>query len=66
MLVGISEAAANWIAKKGNIVGVGVDTSSGDPGNTSDFIVHKILAKHQIYILENVKIPSEFPGTDII
>ncbi|KAF2882733.1 hypothetical protein ILUMI_23466 [Ignelater luminosus] len=63
---GLSEAAAEWIVKSRKIVGVGVDTASADAGRDINFPVHRILSAHQIYVLENVKIPAAFPDTGFI
>lgn len=57
---GISGAAAEWIVKNGNIVGVGVDTASVDGG--SDLITHKIMYGANIYGLEHVKMLDKMPG----
>ncbi|RZF48664.1 hypothetical protein LSTR_LSTR010754 [Laodelphax striatellus] len=52
----ISKGAAEWIAKNGNIVGVGVDTASVDYGPNGDYKVHKVLSRANIYNLENVNL----------
>ncbi|XP_044253582.1 kynurenine formamidase-like [Tribolium madens] len=58
---GLSPEAASWIAETGKIVGVGLDTPSVDPGTSTDFQAHRILAKNMIYIMENVKILENLP-----
>lgn len=37
---GFSGDAAEWLARRRNPVGIGVDTMSLDPGNSADFAVH--------------------------
>ncbi|KAJ8941469.1 hypothetical protein NQ318_015948, partial [Aromia moschata] len=59
---GISEHAAEWIVRSGKFYGVGVDTPSVDPGNSGNFMAHRIFAKYQLYGLENVKLTEELPG----
>lgn len=59
---GISKDAAEWIAKTGKIVGVGVDTASTDAGESQDLPAHKIFSANKIYGLENVNMPQDFPG----
>nr|XP_018914526.1 PREDICTED: uncharacterized protein LOC109042313 [Bemisia tabaci] len=56
---GIGESAANWIASKGSIVGVGVDTASVDSGNAASAVTHRILALKNIYNLENVALAGK-------
>ncbi len=50
---GIAPETARTIAARGATM-VGIDTASIDPGYSSDFPVHRILAEHSIAILENV------------
>ncbi|KAK5640972.1 hypothetical protein RI129_009519 [Pyrocoelia pectoralis] len=58
----LSPQAAQWIADSNKVVGVGLDTPGIDPGEGPPTKpVHTILAKNQIYALENVKIPPDFP-----
>ncbi|KAB0802280.1 hypothetical protein PPYR_04466 [Photinus pyralis] len=57
----LSPEAAQWIANTNKVVGVGLDTPSVDPGGTTTKMVHKTLAENQIYGLENVKIPKDYP-----
>jgi kynurenine formamidase len=51
---GISREAAEFLAKRRNINGVGIDTASIDHGQSKDFIAHQILNGANIYALENV------------
>lgn len=59
---GISAAAAEWIVKTDKFYGVGLDTASVDPGFSTDYKAHRILSKHQLYNLENVKLVEDLPG----
>ncbi|KAL1494444.1 hypothetical protein ABEB36_010042 [Hypothenemus hampei] len=65
---GISNEAAQWIVDKGTFYGVGLDTPSIDPGNTTDYFVHTLFAKNSLYNLENVKLLDYLPdkGFEII
>ncbi|XP_066140343.1 kynurenine formamidase-like isoform X2 [Euwallacea fornicatus] len=58
---GFSNEAAKWIVDSGKFYGVGLDTPSVDPGNTTDFYVHQLLARNSLYILENVKLLEDLP-----
>ncbi|XP_050296912.1 isatin hydrolase-like isoform X3 [Anthonomus grandis grandis] len=60
---GLSKEAAQWIANSKKIIGVGVDTPSIDPGNSTDYIAHRILAENSLYNLENVKLLTDLPET---
>lgn len=60
---GVSESAAHWFANTKNIVGVGVDTASVDPGTSTDFKTHQVHAEASMYNLENVKITEDLPTT---
>lgn len=51
---GLSASAAKWIADSGKVYGVGVDGPSVDSGTNDKFSAHKILAKANLYNLENV------------
>lgn len=50
----MSKDAAQWIVHSGKIYGLGVDGPSVDPGSSESKYVHKILAKANLYNLENV------------
>ncbi|OWR51138.1 Kynurenine formamidase [Danaus plexippus plexippus] len=59
---GLSAEVAEWITSSyKNIIGVGVDTASVDPGSSTDFDAHKILTKSGLYMLENVKLDENVP-----
>jgi kynurenine formamidase len=51
---GLGEHAARKIVELDSFVAVGLDTLSVDPGNSQDFIVHRIFAENGIYGLENI------------
>lgn len=54
---------AEWITTSHkNIVGVGVDVASVDPGFEAEFPVHIILSKSGVYNIENVNLYREIPG----
>ncbi|XP_026731541.1 uncharacterized protein LOC113496503 [Trichoplusia ni] len=46
-----------------NIVGIGTDVSSVDPGATPDFAVHKQFSKAGLYNIENVNFEKKVPAT---
>ncbi len=50
---GVSAEAAGVLVDRG-VVGVGIDTASIDPGNSSTFEAHQVLAAANIYNLENL------------
>lgn len=58
---GISESAAEWIVNRKKFYGVGVDTASVDPGNSTDFKAHQIFANAQLFNIENAKIVEKLP-----
>ncbi|XP_075975852.1 kynurenine formamidase-like [Anticarsia gemmatalis] len=65
----LSAEVAEWITTYKNIVGVGVDVASVDPGQSTDFPVHKILSRAGLYNLENVNLHrpiSEFKCTALV
>lgn len=49
-----SREAAEWLVRERTIVGIGVDTLSGDLGSAKEFGVHHALNGAQVYILENL------------
>lgn len=51
---GFSSDATDWLNAKRDIVGVGVDTMSLDPGNSADFAVHVSFLGSGRYGVENV------------
>ncbi|XP_047531697.1 isatin hydrolase-like isoform X1 [Vanessa atalanta] len=59
---GLSEEVAEWITSSyKNVVGLGVDTASVDPGSSTDLPVHKIAAKAGLFNVENVKLDQPVP-----
>lgn len=59
---GYSRGAAELLVER-NVAGVGIDTLSIDPGNTTDFIAHKIILKADIYQVENLANLDALPAT---
>jgi kynurenine formamidase len=51
---GWSEEAVRWLLEERNIRGIGVDTMSLDPGNSTTFPVHLLLLGADRYGLENL------------
>ncbi|CAG9121057.1 unnamed protein product [Plutella xylostella] len=52
---GISAEVAKWIVESyKNVVAVGVDVASLDPGSSKDYMVHQILLGAGLYQMENV------------
>ncbi|KAH1025945.1 hypothetical protein HUJ05_010550 [Dendroctonus ponderosae] len=65
---GFSDEAARWIVNSQKFYGVGLDTPSIDPGNTTTYFAHRHLAANNLYNLENVKILDSLPdkGFDLV
>ncbi|KRT83493.1 hypothetical protein AMK59_4000, partial [Oryctes borbonicus] len=59
---GIAADAAQWLANSKKVVGVGVDTASVDCGSSVKFETHRILSEHNIYGIENLKLPENLPA----
>ncbi|CAH0564195.1 unnamed protein product [Brassicogethes aeneus] len=59
---GISKAAAQWITSSKKFYGVGVDTASVDPGNSTDFAAHRELSKGYLFNMEMVQIVENLPA----
>jgi kynurenine formamidase len=59
---GISREAAEFLAMRRKINGVGIDTASIDHGQSKDFIAHQILNGANIYALENVANLDRLPA----
>ena len=51
---GFSADAITFLLHKREILGIGIDTASIDPGQSRDFPVHQILGRANRYALENV------------
>ncbi len=60
---GLSADAARYLAEERWIAGAGIDTASIDPGNSSDFQAHRILAAANVYNLENLDRVERLPPT---
>lgn len=59
---GIARDAAELLVQR-NIAGVGIDTASMDHGPSTDFIVHQVLTKANIYGIENIANVEKLPAT---
>lgn len=59
---GISEEAARWLCERG-IRGVGIDALSIDPGVSSTFAAHKVLARKRVVVIENLTHLEQLPPT---
>jgi kynurenine formamidase len=58
---GFSVEAALWLAEKRDVTGIGVDTISLDPGNSSTFPVHVNFLATDRYGLENLNNLGDIP-----
>ncbi|XP_063633135.1 isatin hydrolase-like [Cydia splendana] len=59
---GLSQEVAEWITTSyKNVVGIGVDTPSLDPGSSTTFPVHRITMTAGLYGMENVKLDTPVP-----
>lgn len=65
---GFGIEAVEWMLTRRQIRGIGVDTASLDPGNSTTFDVHTRLLGADRYGLENVANLSEVParGTEVV
>ncbi len=59
---GLAPEAAEWLARQRRIRAVGLDTASIDYGQSTLFESHRILARHNIPIFENVAGLGELPA----
>ncbi|KAM3967122.1 kynurenine formamidase [Aphomia sociella] len=60
----LSAEVAEWIVSAyKNVVGIGVDVASVDPGSSTTFPVHKITTKKGLYSIENVNLNQHVPET---
>jgi kynurenine formamidase len=59
---GVSPAAAGVLVERG-VFGVGLDTASIDPGTSSTFEAHQVLAAASIFNLENLTNIGDLPET---
>jgi kynurenine formamidase len=60
---GLDPEAARWLAEERSIDAVGIDTASIDPGRSTRFEAHRVLAERNVPILENVAALGELPET---
>ncbi len=51
---GLSPSAAEFLARKRQVRGVGIDTASIDHGQSRKFLAHQLLSQANVYALENV------------
>jgi kynurenine formamidase len=58
---GFGAEAAMWLARERDVTGIGVDTMSLDPGNSSTFPVHVNFLRTDRYGLENLNNLDEIP-----
>lgn len=58
---GFSPEAMNFLVHQRHVWGVGIDTASIDPGQTRDFLAHRILSEANRYALENVASLEKLP-----
>lgn len=66
-MAGISEEVAKWITTAyKNIVGVGVDVPTVDPGNSMGRAALKTLTSHGVYVLDHVKLDQYLPGSYLL
>jgi kynurenine formamidase len=60
---GFSLQAARFLIQGRNVVGLGIDTASVDPGNAMQSPVRQYSATHSVYQIANVANLAEAPGT---
>ncbi len=58
---GLDPEAAKWLTKNRRVGAIGLDTPSIDFGQSSVFMSHRILLKHNIPVFENVARLSSLP-----
>ena len=54
--------AARFLVEERGVAGLGIDTASLDVGSSSDFPVHRIAARRDVYGLENLASLGELPA----
>ncbi|NRA98088.1 MAG: cyclase family protein, partial [Planctomycetes bacterium] len=59
---GLAGEAARWLIDERRMRAVGIDTASIDPGISSDFEAHRVLAAAQVPVLENVASLDRLPS----
>ncbi|HET9948359.1 MAG TPA: cyclase family protein [Longimicrobiales bacterium] len=60
---GIGAQAAQWLVDERGVVAVGIDTPSIDPGQSADFLAHRILYAENVSGFENVANLDLLPET---
>jgi len=60
---GLDAEAARLLAEERRIDAVGIDTASIDPGRSTRFEAHRVLAERNVPILENVANLEDLPAT---
>ena len=58
---GFSAEAMEFLVTHRGIRGVGIDTASIDPGQSSDFQAHQILSRANLYAIENIAGLEQLP-----
>lgn len=58
---GFSAEAMEFLVTHRGIRGVGIDTASIDPGQSSDFHAHQILSRANLYAIENIAGLEQLP-----
>lgn len=59
---GFSSDATDWLLERRDVVGIGVDTASLDPGNSGDFAVHVSFLGSGRYGIENLANLDDIPA----
>ena len=60
---GFGESAARLLVEERKVALIGLDTASIDYGPSKDFIVHRIVAKHNVPGIENLANLDKLPAT---
>lgn len=58
---GLEAEAARWLAEERGVRAIGIDTASIDPGPSTDFAAHRVLAARDVPIFENVAALDRVP-----
>ena len=59
---GLGAEAARWLAEEREVDAVGIDTASIDPGDSTSFDAHRVLAARGVPIFENVASLEALPA----
>jgi kynurenine formamidase len=60
---GLGEEAARWLVEHRRVAAVGIDTASIDPGQSTLFESHRVLAANDVPVFENVARLEDLPAT---